>query len=36
MNLSREVIVALKAETGFRATTLEKVLRLGEMAAGIA
>ncbi len=36
MNLSRDVIVALEAETGFRATTLEKVLRLGEVAAGIA
>ncbi len=36
MNLSRDVIVGLEAETGFRATTLEKVLRLGEVAAGIA
>ena len=36
MNLSRNVIVALEAETGFRASTLEKVLRLGEVAAGIA
>ena len=36
MNLSRDVIVGLEAETGFRAATLEKVLRLGEVAAGIA
>ena len=35
MNLSRDVIVGLEAETGFRAATLEKVLRLGEVAAGI-
>jgi predicted nucleotidyltransferase component of viral defense system len=36
VNLSRDALVGLEAETGFRAATLEKVLRLGEMAAGIA
>jgi len=36
VNLSRDVIVALEAETGFRAATLEKVLRLSEVATEIA
>lgn len=32
MNLSREVLTQFEAETGFRAATLEKVLRLGAIA----
>lgn len=32
MNLSREVLTQLEVETGFRAATLEKVLRLGAVA----
>lgn len=32
MNLSREVLTQLECETGFRAATLEKVLRLGAIA----
>lgn len=36
MNLSGEVLARLEAETGFRAATLEKVLRLGEVAGEIA
>jgi hypothetical protein len=35
MNLSAEHIQGLAAETGFRAETLEKVIRLGELAADI-
>lgn len=32
MNLSRDILTQLEVETGFRATTLEKVLRLGAVA----
>ena len=35
MNLSAEYIEGLAAETGFRSETLEKVIRLGELAADI-
>lgn len=35
MNLSAEHILRLATETGFRAETLEKVIRLGELAADI-
>ena len=35
MNLSAEHIQGLAAETGFRAETLEKVVRLSEMAADL-
>ena len=35
MNLSAEHIEALAVETGFRTETLEKVIRLGELAADI-
>lgn len=36
MNLSREVLTQLEVETGFRAATLEKVLRLGAIAREVA
>jgi hypothetical protein len=36
MNLSRETLTHLEAETGFRASTLEKVLRLGAIAREVA
>ena len=35
MNLSRERVERWSTETGFRVETLEKVLRLGELAADI-
>ena len=36
MNLSAELIEGLATEAGFRAETLEKVIRLGEFAADVA